>query len=309
MRNSNFFNSADKYNSMMGIYKFYRRFSVAVFGNLYERYASYFASVKPHLMSINAEVPLKTWICMIFMASVLAFFGSMAAAALVCLLLSLDLMLSVVIITLMPVLVAAVVFFVFYVYPIQKSTNIKNSIETDLPFALAHMNAIVSSGIPPEFMFDMLTDYKEYGSIAEQAKLIVRNIRTFGMSSTNAINEVAKRTPSDMFKQVLGGMTQTIEKGGNLVEFISQMSDKAMFDYRIRREKYLKTLSTYADIYTALLVAAPLMMLSVLGIMSLIGGTVLGLTIDDLILLMTWLVLPALNISFLAFVHITYPGV
>ncbi len=294
---------------MAEIYKFYRRFSVALFGSLYERYAPYFASIKPHLMSINVEVPLKTWMCMVFMTSVLAFFVSMAATVLVSFLLSLDWVISVVVVTLMPILVAAMVFFVFYIYPIQKSTNIKNSIETDLPFALAHMNAIVSSGIPPEFMFDMLTDYEEYGSIAEQAKLIVRNIRTFGMSSVNAINEVAKRTPSDAFKQVLDGMTQTIEKGGDLVEFISQMSDKAMFDYRIRREKYLKTLSTYADIYTALLVAAPLMMLSVLGIMSLIGGAVLGLSIDELILLMTWLVLPALNITFLAFVHVTYPGV
>jgi len=294
---------------MAGIYKFYRRFSVAIFSGVYDRYAEYFASIKPHLMSINSEMPLKAWICMIFMTTAFTFFGSIIAAVLVSFFLALDIALSIVVITLMPILVAALVFFVFYMYPIQKSTSIKNSIETDLPFALAHMNAIASSGIPPEFMFDMLTDYEEYGAIADQSKLIVRNIRTFGMSSINAINDVAARTPSDMLKQILGGMTQTIEKGGNLVEYIEQMADKAMFDYRIRREKYLKTLSTYADIYTALLVAAPLMMLSVLGIMSLIGGTVLGMTIDELILLMTWVVLPALNISFLAFVHVTYPGV
>ena len=294
---------------MVEFYKFYRRFSVALFGNLYEKYSSYFVSIKPHLMSINIEMQLKTWVCMIFMTTLIAFFGSLAAMAVLFCLIEVDLIIATVAITMMPVLIAAVVFFVFYVYPIQMSNSMKNSIETDLPFALAHMNAIVSSGIPPEFMFDMLTDYQEYGAIADQAKMIVRNIRTFGMSSVNAINDVAKRTPSDMFKQVLGGMTQTIEKGGNLVEYIEQMSDKAMFDYRIRREKYLKTLSTYADIYTALLVAAPLMMLSVLGIMNLIGGTVLGLGIDELIFLMTWLVLPALNISFLAFVHVTYPGV
>lgn len=294
---------------MAGFYKFYRRFSVAIFGSIYEKYSQYFDSIKPHLMSININILVKVWVCMIFMTSILAFFITMAVAAAVAYILALELLTSFIIISMFPVLVAALVFFMFYIYPIQKSSSIKNSIETDLPFALAHINAIVSSGIPPEFMFDMLTEYEEYGAIADQSKLIVRNIRTFGMSSTNAINEVARRTPSDVFKQVLNGMTTTIEKGGNLVEYIEQMSDKAMFDYRIRREKYLKTLSTYADIYTALLVAAPLMMLSVLGIMSLIGGTVLGMTIDELILLMTWLVLPALNISFLAFVHVTYPGV
>jgi archaellum biogenesis protein FlaJ (TadC family) len=171
------------------------------------------------------------------------------------------------------------------------------------------MNAIVSSGIPPEHMFDMLTDFEEYGDISTNARMIVRNVRTFGMSSNNAITSVAKKTPSQSFRQVLMGIATTIEKGGNLEEYIKSMSDKALFEYGIKRDKYLKTLSTYADIYTALLVAAPLMMLAVLGVMGIIGGQVLGLSIGDLILLITFLVLPALNISFLAFIHMTYPGV
>jgi len=289
--------------------KFYRRFSVALFGDIYEKYSSEFEQLKPNLMSINIEMPVKAWVCMMFMTTVLIFFASMASIFVFSVAIALEAVIVVILTIFTPILAAAFTFFAFYMYPIQKASGMKNSIETDLPFALAHMNAIASSGIPPEFMFDMLTDYQEYGAISEQAKLIVRNIRTFGMSSTKSIDEVAKRTPSEIFKQVLGGMTATIEKGGNLVEYINQMSEKAMFDYRIRREKYLKTLSTYADIYTALLVAAPLMMLSVLGIMSIIGGTILGMTIGDLITLMTWIVLPALNISFLAFVHVTYPGV
>ena len=77
----------------------------------------------------------------------------------------------------------------------------------------------------------------------------------------------------------------------------------------INEKKYLKTLSTYADIYTALLVAAPLMMLSLLATMSIIGGSVMGLTISDLIILITWVVLPVMNVGFLAFIHMTYPGV
>ena len=87
------------------------------------------------------------------------------------------------------------------------------------------------------------------------------------------------------------------------------MSDKALFDYRIKREKYLKTLSTYADIYTALLVAAPLFLLSTLATMSIIGGDVMGFSTSEIVTIMTWLVLPLMNIGFLAFIHITYPGV
>ena len=105
------------------------------------------------------------------------------------------------------------------------------------------------------------------------------------------------------------GITSTIETGGNLITYLNELSEKALFEYRIKREKYLKTLSTYADIYTALLVAAPLMFLALLATMGIIGGDIMGLGIPELIFLITWVVLPLMNIGFLVFVHVTYPGV
>ncbi len=171
------------------------------------------------------------------------------------------------------------------------------------------MAAIASSGIPTEFMFELLTGFKEYGEISEDSKLIMRNMKTFGMSSVDSLKDIAERTPSQDFREILLGIVSTVESGGNIVEYLREMADKALFSYRIKREKYLKTLSTYADIYTALLVAAPLMMLSLLATMSIIGGSVMGLTINELMLLITWVILPVLNVGFLIFVHTTYPGV
>ena len=105
------------------------------------------------------------------------------------------------------------------------------------------------------------------------------------------------------------GISSTIEKGGDLVAYLKEMGESALFNYRIAREKYVRTLSTYADIYTALLIAAPLMMLIVLIMMGMIGGNVGGLTIEQAILLVTWVVLPVMNMIFLAVLHITYPGI
>ncbi|MBU0530694.1 MAG: type II secretion system F family protein, partial [Nanoarchaeota archaeon] len=207
-----------------------------------------------------------------------------------------------------PILSASLLFVFLYIYPIQRTNAIRSAIEGDLPFALAHMNAIASSGVPPEYLFSLLTDFKEYKQVAKSAEIVVRNISTFGMSSTVAIKNVADRTPSAMFKQVLDGIVSTIEAGGNLVLYLKEMSEKALFDYRIKRENYLKMLSTYADIYTALLVAAPLMMMAVLGIMNLIGGQILGLSSPELIWLITWVALPIMNSVFILFIHVTYPG-
>jgi flagellar protein FlaJ len=287
----------------------YKKTAVGLFGGVADKYMKYFEHLKPKLLEASMQVLLKTWICIIIMTAVLSLIVSVLLITVLFFIFAFDSVLFIIMLVSVPPMTAALVFFIFYIYPIQKAERTKNSIDTNLPFALAHINAIASSGIPPEYMFEMLTESKEYGEIAKQANLIVRNIKMLGMSSVAAMNSVAERTPSPTFKQVLTGISTTMEKGGNIVRYIGEMTDKALFDYRIKREKYLKTLSTYADIYTALLVAAPLMLLSVLGIMSIIGGTILGLTIEQLIILMTWVVMPALNISFLAFIHMTYPGV
>jgi len=287
----------------------YKRISVRLFGNFVEKYVDHFEPLKPHLNGAGIQILLKTWVCMIIFGTVAIYLVSLIVSLAVVIIIDFGFMFFIYVIIFIPILAASFAFVLFYIYPIQKANSIKGEIDNNLPFALAQMSAIVSSGIPPEYMFEMLTDFEEYGSIANHAKMIVRNIRTFGMSSNRAINDVANKTPSQDFRQILMGITTTIQKGGNLVDYIKEMSDKSLFEYSMKREKYLKTLSTYADIYTALLVAAPLMMLAILGVMSIIGGDVLGLSIGDLIVVITWVVLPALNASFLAFIHMTYPGI
>lgn len=291
---------------MLGVYK---RLAISAFGPVADRFSSSFMVLKPHLMMSGIGILLRTWVAIILFSVVLAYIMSLAAVLAVTSIIQLEFATMFYLVVFLPVLVAAITFMFFYIYPIQKARLIEKSIETDLPFALAHMSAIASSGIPPEFMFELLVGFEEYKAISSQANMIVSNIKSYGMSSVSAMNDVAKKTPSKSFKQVLNGMTSTIERGGDLVNFLKDMSDKALFDYRMKREKYLKTLSTYADIYTALLVAAPLMLLAVLGVMSIIGGDVMGFTIQDIITLITWVVLPFLNVVFLAFIHVTYPGV
>ncbi|MBU2520131.1 MAG: type II secretion system F family protein [Nanoarchaeota archaeon] len=287
----------------------YKRFSVAFFGGLTDKYIKNFEQLKPHIRGANIKMMLKTWVSMIFMSSVIVYIVSLISVTIASILLAFDTMTMISYILLVPLLAAAGTFILFYVYPIQKADSIKNSIDNNLPFALSHMSAIASSGIPPEYMFELITDFKEYGEISKQASMVVRNVKTFGMSSLNAIKDVAERTPSQNFKEILLGIAASIEKGGNLISYIDEMSKQQLFQYKIKREKYLTTLSTYADIYTALLVAAPLMMLAVLGVMGIIGGEIMGMTINDLIFFITWIGLPFLNVAFLMFVHMTYPGV
>ena len=256
----------------------------------------------------NIRMLLKTWLSIAFFTTFLAYTISFVVVVLTGILLGTDIVLLLFFVILLPVIFSAFVFIGFYIYPMQRKNRIKKNIETNLPFALTHMSALASSGLSPEHVFEMLTGFSEYGEISNYSRLVVRNMKAFGMSSSEAIKSVADRTPSSNFRLVLSGIQTTIEKGGNLIQYLGELSEKAIVDYKIKRDMYLKTLETYADLYTTILVAAPLMFLVVLGIMGMIGGDIFGFSVDQLMFLVTWVLLPALNILFLAFVEITYPG-
>jgi flagellar protein FlaJ len=286
----------------------YKKVSLKLFGGLAEGSEKSFSSLGPHLKGANIHILLKAYIAITYLSTVLAYAVSLIVTIFLSLILVEDVVLFIYYVMFIPVLAASFVFVLFYVYPSQRYRSARKSIDNNLPFALIHMDSIASSGIPTEFMFELLGNLKEYGDVSKQARLVVRNIKTFGMSSVSAINDVAERTPSPGFKQVLTGISSTTAKGGNLSAFLKEMADKSLFEYRIKREQYVKTLSSFADIYTAVMIAAPLMMLSVLVMMNIIGGDVFGMTIPGTINLMTFVLVPIMNVAFLAFIHMKYPG-
>lgn len=198
---------------------------------------------------------------------------------------------------------------IFHSYPYHLLSSRKANIENNLPFALNHMSAIAAAGVPPTTIFKLLGDVKEYGEIAREARTIVRNIETFGMDMISAIKEVADRTPSRKFKEFLYSMISIIETGGDMKKFLRAVTQDALFEYRLRREKYLSTLSTYADFYTAVLIAAPLFFIAILSVMSMVGGRIMGLPIIDVMRVGIYVFIPLLNIAFIAFVHFTQPAV
>src|SRR3989338_4191427 len=206
----------------------------------------------------------------------------------------------------MTIFIAIVTF--YHSYPFQLISSKRGSIEANMPFAINHMSAIAGSGVPPVVIFKIMSTVPEYGEITHEAERITRNVEVFGMDIVSAIKNVAERTPSDVFRQFLSGIVASIETGGDLRKYLENSAHESMFEYRLKREKFLQQLATYADFYTAVLIAAPLFFISILSVMALIGGTVIGLSIPVAMRLGIYLLIPLLNTVFVLFIHFTQPN-
>ena len=287
-------------------YHFLKSPAIKIFGRLADKYADYFKTIKESLYKADAKILFRTYLSIVFFLTSFVFILSFLVTLAFSIYLGLDILETILGLIILPTLFSLIIFFMYYLYPITSAQKRKNDIESNLPFALNHMAAIAGSGVPPRVMFKVISRFKEYGEISKEANKITRNVEVFGMDEMTSIKEVASKSPSSSFKDFLQGILTTIQIGGSLNSFLKEESEKAMFDYRIRRNKYVQQLEIYADIYTAVLIAAPLIFIIMLPVLSIMQGNLFGLDITELINV-GLISLAALNLIFLMFLQVTQP--
>lgn len=212
--------------------------------------------------------------------------------------------------TLMMTLVTGLAAFAgFYAYPYSKLKQRRRSINANLSFAINHMAAVSASGVEPVRMFKLISQSKEYGEVSAEIEKVVNYVEVFGYDILTALRSVAATTPSQQFNDFLKGMISNTQTGGDIKSYFSQKAEEAMVNYKLERKKYTETISTYSDIYTGILIAAPLFFVTALSLVSMLGGKVANIDVDVLVVVGTYIVIPVLNVGFLMFLELTQPEV
>ena len=281
----------------------FRGFATVLFGGLVDKYGSSFALVKDNLPKANMRIAFRTYMSMMFLFTSMIYFSSLITILLAMQFVHLFLLIQVAYIIFVPLMISIMSIVMFAFYPIQKSSTRRKNIETNLPFVLTHMGAIAESGIPPYVIFRLISQFSEYGEVAKEMGKIVRNIDSFGIDPLTAVKEVAEKTPSDEFKEILLGFVTTTESGGNVKVFLKSAGQQALFDWRIKREKFVQQLSAYAEFYTGLLIAAPLFIIALFSVLNQIQPNISGYNILDLMKISIYVLIPTLNGAFLLFLR------
>lgn len=289
------------------MFKNYKRLAVVLFGWVPDEYPSFFESIRLNLRRSGLRLSLRSYVSMICLTALISYVASFIASIfLLFFVLELNIFLKILALVFFPFITGVMVFIFGIYYPHQRVMSRRKNVETNLPFAVAHMGAIAASGIPPSMIFKLLSEFKEYEVLAEEMGKIDRNVETFGLDPLSSIREVAKRTPSDSFEELLFGVVSTIESGGDLRTYLKNAGEQSLFTWRMKREKYLQQLSAYAEFYTGLLIAAPLFIIALFSVMNMIQPQIGGFGILELMKMSIYLLVPALNVGFLLFLKVTH---
>lgn len=204
--------------------------------------------------------------------------------------------------------VGALVIVAFYVYPIYRADSLKRALEDGLPFTTGYMAILVGAGVPPASVIRSLAQVDTSSPVSNEARTIVRDMELFGVDMLSALELSSKRTPSLKFKEMIEGFISTIHSGGNLKKYLMESSRQFMRLKRVNLKRLADTLSVLAEFYVALLVAGPLILVVMLAVMAMLGGSGQGLFNPRLLLyILTYIGIPVGSIIFLILLDMISP--
>ncbi len=198
------------------------------------------------------------------------------------------------------------VFLLFFTYPSTQRSSLEKEINQELPFVTIYMAAVATSGIEPSRVFSILVRTKDYPFVQREIKRLLNYINFYGYDLVSALRQSAKLSSSEKLSMLFSGLATTITSGGELAEFLNKHAESMLFDYRLEREKYTKMAETFMDIYISILIAAPMILMILLILLSLTGyGS--GFLTPTILTFSIISVISILNIGFLVFLNLKQP--
>ena len=193
----------------------------------------------------------------------------------------------------------------FYLYPGAEKKSLATRIDQELPFVVIHMASVSGSGIEPIEIFKIIGMSKEYKYTQKEIRKILNQTNIYGYDLTTALRNVSQATPSTRLAELLNGISITINSGGDIKTFFEKRGESLLLEYRLEREKFTKTAETFMDIYISIVIAAPMILLMLL-IMISVSGIQTGFSVNQMTIAIIGIV-AIINILFLTFLHLKQP--
>lgn len=180
----------------------------------------------------------------------------------------------------------------------------RRQIDAGMPRTVAFIYALSRGGMAfPDVMRAFARNRSVFGAGAEEVGVGVRDIDLFGSDVVTAVKDVSRRTPSEGLRKFTENLSSVLQSGRNLSTFLENEYERYREEAEEQQEEILELLATTAEVYVTVVVAGMLFLITIL--------LVMGLTTGDTLLLVqlvTYVVLPATNVLFIAYLsEITQP--
>ena len=170
--------------------------------------------------------------------------------------------------------------------------NRRDQLERELPFSLSELSVLASTGTSPIRLVRHMAQRDHDPAISATFRRVAYKADVQGKDLITALAEAAKESPSTAVRDTFWDLANMVHQGGNLDEYLRSKSDDVMRMKRLVQKEFIERLSTFLDMYVSLVLVGVLMIAVAAFLLNAIGSTAAGLNADELLLLLTFGLVP-----------------
>jgi archaeal flagellar protein FlaJ len=184
--------------------------------------------------------------------------------------------------------------------------NRKDQLERELPFTLSELSVLASTGASPVRLIRRMAQRDHDLAMTGEFKRVIYKIDIQGKDLITALAESARESPSQAVRESFWDLANMIHQGGNLDEYLRAKSDSVLQLKRLVQKEFIERLSTFLDMYVALVLVGVLMIAVGAFLLNSFGQTAGGLDADQLLLLLTFGLVPLAVVMTVLMISIAY---
>jgi len=244
-------------------------------------------------------IPYEVYVCGMVIFSLIAGAVGLVAGIGISLVFAMQLEFSILLPIVLALSFAQITFLVMIKVPHINAGIRSGKIESELPFFTSYMSSLATSNLTLEEIFKRLAADNIKYEIVKDAHHLLRNIDLFGVDILSALADLRNRTTCDAYSELLDGLVSTIYSGGSMKSFFISAAVVQMTEKKMKLRKKIASLGVITEMYTILLIVAPLMGIIMLSIMAIMSTSFAGMDITSLVALLTYLLVPIFGIMLL----------
>ncbi|WP_458206336.1 type II secretion system F family protein [Haladaptatus sp. NG-SE-30] len=171
-------------------------------------------------------------------------------------------------------------------------------IDASLARTVAFIYALSRSGMAfPEIMRTLAQNQDVYGEAAEEISVGVKAMDLFGLDMLTAIRQMSRQSPSEKFEEFGENLASVLQSGQSLPSYLHDQYERYQQDAKAEQEAFLELLATLAEGYVSLFVVGPLLFITILVVIGLMGVA----STLEFISLMAYVLIPLGNAGFVVY--------
>jgi flagellar protein FlaJ len=197
----------------------------------------------------------------------------------------------------------------FLVLPMNNASDRSSGLEREMPFAAAYISVMASGGISPYASFRRLSEVDLMPTMRKESRDIIKDVEVFGVDPLSALENAAKRTPLDLFKDFLAGYASTVIIGGDIGHFLERKAEDIFKARALRVKAAAERLGMLLETFIIVMVMMSLCFYILFAVGNIQTGTATSSDPSAYsgILLYTYIFTPMLSALFIYLAHSMQP--